>query len=859
MTTLAKRVCLFLFTLLMALPAGAVLKERNLARTLDVLCLELERSYKQQKAFLMRYELMSRTQHRELIDYMKRSEQISLMLYSQKTDFTFDVAYACQQATDLYQKVNASNMPYTRVFSHVREEVARYDSLIHALQALPPAVGSAKPAARRTAKILEELGDSASTATSAEAYELTEEEQKDRERCLVYAKALRNNLVRFLREVSNDNDHYSDVSDKVARLNNYAQQRYTELQQSIYRNGGNTYFQTLAQLPTQLQLVSHDLVDKYEPLGGQRNLSEWRGPIVLGMSVFMLIYIALAVMLSFALLWGLPKVIHRLLPAAGNRVEQWGVRKMDHNEFRRKKPLLTVIVGVVLFALMVGLVRGFLHNNLFIMAASLMVTFAWLIGAILLSLFIRLKGKQVGDGVKLYLPFMSMAFVIILMRIVFVPNSLVNLAFPPLSLLFVVWQIAWSRKFRNSVPMSDSVYGTISLAVMLVATVCSWIGFTLLAVQALIWWTFQLAAVQTITSLYDLVRMYENHYVVRRLAARQGITADSAQLLKDMRAGHFLPSTWVFDFLRMTVLPVLAVLSVAQCLRMAADVFEMGPMVMRIFFYNFIDKQGILQMSLFKLSLVGATFFLFRYINYAIRSYLRLWYNRARKDARNCNEALLRNVTAIVVWGTYFVFILVLLQVPAKGISIVTAGLATGLGFAMKDLLENFFYGISLMTGRVRVGDYIECDGIQGRVESITYQSTQVIAGDGSVMAFLNSALFSKNFKNLTRNHGYELVGIPFGVAYGTNVDEVRQLLSAALNRLRTKTGDGRDIVKAHTPFTIRFADFGASSVDLKLYAWVLVEEKSAFLGAARECIYNTLNDNHIEMPFPQQDVHIIK
>ena len=61
------------------------------------------------------------------------------------------------------------------------------------------------------------------------------------------------------------------------------------------------------------------------------------------------------------------------------------------------------------------------------------------------------------------------------------------------------------------------------------------------------------------------------------------------------------------------------------------------------------------------------------------------------------------------------------------------------------------------MTGRVRVGDWIECDGIRGKVESVTYQSTQVLTNDGCIIAFLNSSLFNKNFKNLTCNHGYEL------------------------------------------------------------------------------------------------------
>ena len=63
---------------------------------------------------------------------------------------------------------------------------------------------------------------------------------------------------------------------------------------------------------------------------------------------------------------------------------------------------------------------------------------------------------------------------------------------------------------------------------------------------------------------------------------------------------------------------------------------------------------------------------------------------------------------------------LVILEVPKSGISIVSAGLATGLGFAMQSILENFFYGINLMAGRLHVGDYIVCDGISGKVESIT-------------------------------------------------------------------------------------------------------------------------------------------
>ena len=141
------------------------------------------------------------------------------------------------------------------------------------------------------------------------------------------------------------------------------------------------------------------------------------------------------------------------------------------------------------------------------------------------------------------------------------------------------------------------------------------------------------------------------------------------------------------------------------------------------------------------------------------------------------NLTLANNVIGILAWGTYFIVTISLLNIPTKSLSVITAGLAAGLGFAMKDILNNFFYGVQLMSGRLRVGDYIECDGIRGKVDNITYQSTQIEAVDGSIMAFPNSSLFAKNFKNLTRNNSYEFLGLTVGVAYGTDVDHARKVI----------------------------------------------------------------------------------
>jgi small-conductance mechanosensitive channel len=146
---------------------------------------------------------------------------------------------------------------------------------------------------------------------------------------------------------------------------------------------------------------------------------------------------------------------------------------------------------------------------------------------------------------------------------------------------------------------------------------------------------------------------------------------------------------------------------------------------------------------------------------------------------------------------------------------------------------------------------------MQGKVDSINYQSTQLVTLDGSVIAFQNATLFSKNFKNLTRNHGYVMVKVPVGVAYGVNVEKVRNMLLKDLDSLMVKNAAGKYVCDKKQGFKVLFDDFGDSSVDLFVVCWVLVEEKAAFVAKVKEVIYNTLNKNKIEIPFPQQDIYV--
>lgn len=854
-------VLLLLFT---TLPLHAVLKEKDLAATLSVLRAELEATYNEQKQSIARYNTMTQMQHKQMISLMQRSDQIGLMLYSQKQDFTFDMTYACHEATTLYREFNKRSMPYQEIMNRINTELNRYNALIASLQTIPPAVADSASQAHAQVQgngvtaapqlIGPMPGGNKPPKKGAQPFTLSAQGIADRDACLKYATALRNNLEKMRNNVVQDNEHYKMTSTKLKALNDYALQRYTFIQNTIFINGDANYFEILTQFKRYAQLAKADANEKYDTetvdANGKRRpvSSQWRGPIVIGLSTFVLFYLIVAALLSNVLIrWLVPK-------------------RFRTEEFMKKKVCIILAVAIIFFALSVMICRSFMYHNFFLMASKLLIEYSWLLCAIFVSLLIRLKGDQIKSGFRIYTPIMLMSFIIIAFRIIFIPNNLVQLIFPPILLIFTFWQWNVVRRHNDNIPRSDIFYTWVSIIIMIASTCAAWYGYTLLSVQILIWWMFQLAAIQTITCLYDLLSVYENRHLAKRIGEvkstknkAKAVATPQLNILEAIRKRHekHINQTWFYDLVAMAIVPVLGVASILLSISWAADVFDLSATVVNLFMTNFLDVTGVVQLSLFKIVLVASQYFVFRYLNYLIKALYHKYHKSKVVVNGQPNFTLANNIIAICVWGLYLIISIKMLKIPSTAISVISAGLATGIGFAMKGLLENFFYGIQLMAGRVRVGDFIECDGIRGKVDSITYQSTQVVTADGCTIAFLNSSLFSKNFKNITKNHSYEMVSVPVGVAYGTNVDEVRTLLIEAVKGVNEKAADGRDIISTKKPVGLVFDDFGDNSVNLFVTYWVLVEQKFIMTGRVKEAIYNTLNAHNIEIPFPQRDLHI--
>lgn len=766
------------------LPSHAVLKEKNLDNTLSLLRLELT-NY---RSDLERQSGMMKAQQEQvmmnMISVMNRSRQNSLMLYSQKNGFIFDLTYACHEATEQYQEFQKNVKPFRQYLTSADVEISRYDSLIN------------------------ELG-------TMGKYGLSEKAKIDRNVCITLAINIRHTLNDNRVQMRDYINIYNQTEERLKYLNTYANTRYKDIQQSIFSNRGDNYINILKNIGHNVVETSETVSEKYKPQ--KKVQSDWDSRIMLGLLIILALGTGISLLINFVIIRWIARRLTRY-----SRFEKY------RDWLEEKMTCINLAMSVATFAIILGVVRVIVEQNFIIMASGLLINYTWLMEVILLSLMFRLNADKIKSGFKLYSPIMVIGFLVIAFRIALVPNALVSLVFPPILALSIFWQWNAIRNHQLHTEMSDRYYSYASLAVFIFSTISSWVGYTLLAVELLIWWVMQLTCILTITFMQGWLKTYSKNKKMDEKPITQ---------------------TWIFRFIYKVIMPVLGVLSVMISIYWAADVFNLSDTTWKIFSNYYIDEDGF-RASIITIAMSAILYFLFAYLNKTITDLLYLHFENTDHKTAATRFVMAKNVIQVIVWGIWLLIVLGLFKVSNTWLVVVSGGLSTGIGFAMKDIIENIYYGISLMTGCIKVGDLIECDGIRGSVSSINYTSTMVNTTDGSVIAFQNSQLFTKNYKNLTRNHGYELDVIVIGVAYGSNAAQVKTLLTETVSKL-----DCRDKKK---DVNVVFSNFGADSIDFKVLVWVPVMTRTYADGEIKEAIYNCLNENNIEIPFPQRDIHII-
>lgn len=765
------------------LPSNAVLKEANLDTTLYMLRTELTNYH----IDLERQNQAAKAQQlaviQELISIVKQADQNSIMLYSQRNGYIFDMTYACHEATEQFKKFKSKAVPFRQMIKKNNVEVARFDSLINYLYGMNTMF-------------------------------LSEEAQVNRNVDLTLAVNIRRQLVEKQKQSQAYVQAYDRTDRKLQALNDYANRRYEDIQNSIFNNGGDNYLRILRNISMNYKEAKTSVTEKYKPVPGM--MSQWDVRIIF-------------ILFGIIIFWGLISIFLNLftIRIVITQLMKHGMFENRKESFMAKRPCLIMAMTVVTFAVILGIVRMAVTQNFVIMASQLLVEYSWLVGVILVSILLRVDNDKIKNTFRIYSPLMLVGFIVIVFRIILIPNDLVNLIFPPVLLLCALWQWNVIGRKHNQVLRTDKTYAFISLAVFGVSTIFAWTGFTLLAVQLIIWWTMQLTCVLTITCCEGWLSVY----------AKRKKLADKA-----------ITDKWLYRFIYKVLLPISGVLSFIISIYWAADVFNMSDTTWEIFNKDYI-KTSNFTASLFSISVVACLYFLFNYINITSVDFMRHHFEKADPASAASKIVMFKNVMQVIIWGIWLMITLNVFQVGKSWLLAIFAGLSTGLGFASKDILENIYYGISLMMGRVKVGDYIICDGTRGKVSSISYTSTMLEATDGSVIAFQNSQLFSKNYKNMTKNHGYELDILEVGIAYGSNVKEVKQILIEALMKL--------DCIYQDKGVKVLLKSFDDSCITLRIVVWVNVLTQAIDDATIMECIYDTLNDHNIEIPFPQREITI--
>lgn len=218
-----------------------------------------------------------------------------------------------------------------------------------------------------------------------------------------------------------------------------------------------------------------------------------------------------------------------------------------------------------------------------------------------------------------------------------------------------------------------------------------------------------------------------------------------------------------------------------------------------------------------------------------------------RSSLRRSLILVLQKLIAVTIW-TIGLLIAATIIFPNLTPANLVAGLGLGsiaVGFAFKDIFENFLAGVLILLREpMRIGDFIECNGVEGRVEEITLRDTYIRQVDGQLVLVPNAMLFQNAVYVLT-DKPIRRITVMCGVAYDEDIDEARDVIKSAVENVKS--------VNTSQPVEIFAQAFGSSSIDFEVTWWT--ESKPIDVRESRDevvaAVKRALDDAGIEIPFP--------
>ena len=354
-------------SLLLAFPARAVVPEKDFQSTLNSLLQELRQSYAsaQESDTLM----VNNREQREAFDrVLKSADEVTIMLYTQRPEFTFDMAFALEEVSRVKSAFHEQVLLNDQYRIAARSGLRRYELLNETLQDM----------LRR--QPTDSLSGADSLALAPVPLEAEDPEKAALlDSCLYYTGALTALYGESVALALKDSVLCAETEARLQQAHDYAQANYADTQKNRYIGGNVNVIQILKEWNGFIQFVKSDLRMRYltDSGAGQEETDDlprtFSGSFVLGYAILSLVMLLLSALAAVLIAF----IAYRWI-----KKEKW-------IQFR---PILTAILGTLLFVLMMLLIKADRGNPYWRMAYQLLTQYAWLTLAILVSLLIRIRG-----------------------------------------------------------------------------------------------------------------------------------------------------------------------------------------------------------------------------------------------------------------------------------------------------------------------------------------------------------------------------------------------------------------------------------------------------------------------------------
>ncbi|MBQ9584291.1 MAG: mechanosensitive ion channel [Bacteroidales bacterium] len=635
---------------------------------------------------------------------------------------------------------------------------------------------------------------------------LTTRGEQARQQCVVICGEIKERLDELQKQIYANDELYEAASSRMEDMAQYNANRFESIRHNVFMSGGESYFSVLGHIGQYFTKIKADFAE--DNSGMFTNKTAVRENLIMmatlgGVLAFCII---VAILLTTV-----------LLPA-----------RFSTEEILKKRRLIAWAIALTLFVLLSLFVcHTFLSGFIILPSVDLLLYGLVIVAVFVISAALRFKADQAHSIMRCYLPIFITAFVFVLERLMLVSNNVINLTIPLLLLVSFIWQLCSLVRHKHFEERFSAITLWLTCVITGMMWLLSWAGYTFMALMLIIFWIVLLSCLQAVTCI---------NFLIKHAAGKQSH--------KDAR------KLWLNPTMEKLILPILSIASFAASFIWAAKMFSMRSWAEGVLKNNlaafFAGPETKLSITLSGLLLLVGLAFVIVWVIYMVKTALKEVY---KENYTTGAIPLYVTLGSIFVWFLYAVVCIKTIGIDNEGLIAAMGGLGVGFGFALKDTINDLFCGLSLLMGRVHLNDYIECDGIRGRIVEVGMRATTIDTMDGSLMSFLNSQLFSKNFRNLTKSHNWELAKIPVGVSYGTDVEKARDVILSALLPLQERM--------SYKAPAVQIADFGESSVDLVVKVWVRSSERLAIVPEIREIIYKAFAGNGIEIPFPQRDIHI--